>query len=205
MKKNIGIVLLIIGLIIAFILAKPLFVDDVVNEDFPGSTSSSSSVMKDVDSMVELPDQETLDSMSDETKASLEKSILDKMKDMPATMVEEEMMDKAMGPELQVKGSFVDADSFHKGSGDALVYRLEDGSNLLRLENFNVTNGPDLFVYLVKDVNNVEADFVNVGRLKGNQGNQNYELSSEINIDEYQGVVIWCKAFSVLFSTAVLK
>jgi hypothetical protein len=81
-------------------------------------------------------------------------------------------------PQVLVRGKFRDADSVHRGSGDAVLYRLADGSHLLRLENFRVTNGPDLAVYLVKhadpsNLDQVTSGFLNLGKLKGNVGNQN--------------------------------
>jgi hypothetical protein len=110
---------------------------------------------------------------------------------------------------LQI-GSFRDADRFHKDSGTATVYELPDGSLLLRLEDFNVTNGPDLHVLLsvhpdqgtrneVKDLG-----YVDLGKLKGNIGNQNYEISAGLNVSDYSSVVIYCLPFHVLFSVAPL-
>jgi len=64
------------------------------------------------------------------------------------------------------------------------------------------TNGPDLYVYLSTD--KAASDFVNLGRLKGNMGNQNYEIPQGTDLDKYDTVLIWCKAFSVLFGSAEL-
>ena len=72
----------------------------------------------------------------------------------------------------------------------------------LRLENFKATNGPDLYVYLATDKST--SDFVNLGRLKGNIGNQNYAIPAETNLTKYNTALIWCKAFSVLFGSAQL-
>jgi len=74
-----------------------------------------------------------------------------------------------------------------------------------------VTNGPDLRVLLVghtdpktrDDV--MDGDYVELDNLKGNKGNQNYELSADIDITAYQSVVIYCKPFHVVFSTALLQ
>lgn len=80
---------------------------------------------------------------------------------------------------------------------------IEDGGNVLRLEDLVVTNGPDLYVYLSTDKS--ASDFVNLGRLKANIGNQNYEAPEGTDLTKYGTVLIWCKAFSVLFGSADLK
>ncbi len=99
----------------------------------------------------------------------------------------------------------------HAGKGEAIVYRLEDGSHVLRLENLDIFNGPALYVYAVaaedvKDNETVEeAGFLNLGPLKGNRGNQTYELPAAFNPDKYRSISIWCKRFSVNFATAPLR
>jgi hypothetical protein len=101
-------------------------------------------------------------------------------------------------------GNFVDAgDGFHKAQGVAKVLNLADGKTFLRFENLKTTNGPDLYVYLStgKDV----SDIVNLGRLKGNIGNQNYEIPTGTHLAKYNTVLIWCKAFSTLFGSAKLS
>ncbi len=113
------------------------------------------------------------------------------------------------GPLLIASGDFRDGDSFHKGSGKVKVFQSGDGTKLLRLEDFEVTNGPDLFIYLtekgnVQSSSDVKEGFYDLARLKGNKGNQNYVLPNEVNLDDYQGVAIYCRAFSTLFSAADL-
>ncbi len=100
------------------------------------------------------------------------------------------------------QGQFIDADSFHKTSGQALIVS-DGGKNYLRLEDFQTTNGPDLYVYLANDLD--AEDYVSLGRLKGNIGSQNYEIPDDINPEDYKYVLIWCKAFSVLFGSAELQ
>lgn len=102
-------------------------------------------------------------------------------------------------------GNFEDADAIHKVSGEARVIRSGDESNgrYLRLEDFESINGPDLYVYLSTGKGN--DDFVNLGRLKGNVGNQNYELPEDIDLEKYDNVLIWCQRFSVLFGSAEIE
>ena len=79
---------------------------------------------------------------------------------------------------------------------------------VLRFTEFDVTNGPDLFVWLVKGTVASGLDLasnVDLGVLKGNIGDQNYTIPAEINIEDYQTVLIWCSQFSVLFASAELK
>ena len=108
-------------------------------------------------------------------------------------------------------GSFRDADNFHRGSGQATICRGPDGSHLLRLENLDVTNGPDLRVILTPHENPTGRDdvkepgYVELGKLKGNQGNQNYPIPDDVDVSSQSSVVIYCKPFHVIFSVAVLQ
>jgi len=98
----------------------------------------------------------------------------------------------------------------HETKGVATVFQLADGKKTLRLTNFATSNGPDVHVYLVaatdaKDNAAVtNAGFVDLGSLKGNIGDQNYELPANANLAKYRAVTIWCKRFSVNFGTAPL-
>ena len=99
----------------------------------------------------------------------------------------------------------------HKGAGQATIYQLGDGKRVLRFTNFETSNGPDVHVYLVatKDASDSDtvkqAGFVEVGTLKGNIGDQNYELASDLDLNKYRAVTIWCKRFGVNFATAPLN
>jgi hypothetical protein len=101
-------------------------------------------------------------------------------------------------------GSFIGVgDGIHNAQGNAKVILIEGGDNVLRLEDLIVTNGPDLYVYLSTDKS--ASDFVNLGRLKANNSNQNYQIHAGTDITKYDTVLIWCRAFSVLFGSAELK
>jgi hypothetical protein len=108
-------------------------------------------------------------------------------------------------------GDFRDADSVHRGSGKAEIFARGDGSAILRLTEFQVTNGPDLEVWLVAEPNpEKSADVKNstwlaLGQLKGNIGDQNYEIPAGTDLTGYGSVVIWCEMFGVLFSPATLS
>ena len=104
-------------------------------------------------------------------------------------------------------GSFGEIDLIHKGSGRAKLIEI-DGKTFLRLENFSVTSGPDLYVYLsnsTKPTHNIKdlGDYADLGRLKATSGDQNYDVLP--GIEGYRTAVIWCKQFGVLFSFAVME
>jgi hypothetical protein len=107
-------------------------------------------------------------------------------------------------------GEFRDADAVHRGSGTAEVFRGEDGTLTLRFTDFEVTNGPDLKVWLVKSAgvtssaDVVGSDYLALGPLKGNIGDQNYAIPPGTEVSAYGSAVIWCEQFSVLFSAAEL-
>ena len=98
----------------------------------------------------------------------------------------------------------------HETKGTATVFQLADGKKTLRLTDFATSNGPDVHVYLVasddaKDNDTVtKAGFIDVGSLKGNIGDQNYDLPADADLTKYRAVTIWCKRFSVNFGTAPL-
>ncbi len=110
--------------------------------------------------------------------------------------LQENMQD--MSPQA-ISGQFVDADRFHTGEGSFEIVE-EDGQRILKFsEEFNVTRGPDLFVWLTKGDNTKE--FVNLGRLENRKGTQSYIIPEDVNLDDFDRVIIWCRAFSVLFAT----
>ena len=93
-------------------------------------------------------------------------------------------------------------DGFHNAEGNVSVVSLTDGSKILRLENFKSTNGPNVHVYLSTDKH--ATDFVDLGKLKANNGNQNYNIPVGTDITKHNIVLIWCKDFSVLFGVQYL-
>ena len=112
------------------------------------------------------------------------------------------------GSKVVAKGDFHNADK--AGKGTATVYEVADGKRVLRLSNFQTDNGPDLHVRLIaaddaKDTDSVKkAEFVELAKLKGNKGNQNYDLPEDLDLKKYKVVSIWCNRFSVNFAAAPL-
>ena len=176
-------------LLLAGWLIRPLFVDTVVDEAFP--LGADATVPE------ELTEDEATVMMSAASKLEIE--------------VEESMTEEMSAATVLKTGAFVDGDAFHKGEGTATIYQLDDGSHVLRFEGFRVTNGPALFVLVSPHPNPQgrgdvsDAGYTELARLKGNVGNQNYVLPADLSPEEINSVIIYCKPFRVVFSTAPLS
>lgn len=184
-----AVVLVIPALAIAWWLGSPLFIDRTVEEEFEfGGTKFTPSQM---------------------TRAEVD-SVMAAAAAVDVPMLEP-MTGEMAAASVVKSGQFHDADSFHKGSGKATIYRLPEGRYVLRLEDFRVTNGPDLHVVLSPHPDPANRDdvmtagFVDLGSLKGNIGNQNYELPNVDDPVTFGSVVIYCKPFRVVFSVAPLS
>src|SRR5262249_13757515 len=112
------------------------------------------------------------------------------------------------GTKVLAKGEFHKAEK--AGKGTATVYQLADGKRVLRLSNFATDNGPDLHVRLIAADNArstasvANSKSVELGKLKGNKGNQNYSLPADVDLSKYKVVSIWCNRFTVNFAAAPL-
>lgn len=121
--------------------------------------------------------------------------------------LDQKVSEAAASGDVLTQGSFEGI--AHETTGAAKVIELADGSRVLRFQDLNTSNGPDLHVYLsTAPVGSEEAtyaeDFATLGKLKGNVGSQNYELPGDLDLSRFQSVVIWCKRFSVAFGVAPL-
>jgi len=117
----------------------------------------------------------------------------------PLPVAEQPETTEPATPVLIASGTFAGADDFHQGSGEASVIRLADGSLVLTLADFEVTNGPDLRVTIFDG-----SDYLDLGALKGNIGNQNYVIPPGTDLAAFESVVIWCRAFDMPFAVAPL-
>ncbi len=186
----------------SFPLWRPLLVDDVVNEAFPGLEQT----LQDDFRQLSVSEQNDYLQMAREEPA------------MALAMVEAALQAPALVEEAQqtaatrlAQGSFVNIDRIHWAQGNAVIYDLGEGNHLLRLENFRAANGPDLRVMLSASpaprspaTLNEGGLALDLGRLKGNVGNQNYEIPAGLDPGLYNSVVIYCRRFNVVFSTATL-
>ena len=101
----------------------------------------------------------------------------------------------------------------HQTSGRATIYKSPDGMQYLRLTDFTTSNGPDVHVVLVRADNMAleqeivkgELEHVELGTLKGNQGDQNYDLPAAADLNKYQAVAIYCERFHAIFGVARLE
>ncbi|MFJ8164873.1 DM13 domain-containing protein [Streptomyces sp. NPDC096136] len=115
------------------------------------------------------------------------------------------------GPQTLARGTLISHE--HTTTGTVKLIRLPDGSRTLRLEGLDTSNGPDLRVWLADaPVKQGVAGWsvfddgrhVSLGRLKGNKGDQNYEIPADVNLSDYRSVTIWCDRFDVSFGAAAL-
>lgn len=101
----------------------------------------------------------------------------------------------------------------HPTNGRATIYQAPDGKSFLRLSDFATSNGPDVHVVLLKSDEKAlggvavtgELDKVELGSLKGNQGDQNYDLPAATDLNKYQTVAIYCERFHVIFGSSQLE
>lgn len=212
----IGLVALVLVIVpISWWLVSPLFIDNEVDEMFPFALPAIEEIAQMADGdkmalldevMAQVNDPAVMDTMSNDDKAEVE----ERVRLLSAAMPDKPMDDTMPTPiadEWQVvaTGSFQDADDFHRGSGQATIYQQGD-TRILRFEEFSVTNGPDLHVLLVENIDATSAAemgaFVDLGALKGNIGNQNYEIPADVDQSQYRGVMIYCQPFHVVFATA---
>lgn len=197
MKQTAIAILVVVLLVTAWIFVSPLFIDRTVDESFDFAKQGGG---VDMDAVMSIPEDERM---------ALMNHIMDAAADAPDTRVTDDM--PAEAPAVIATGRFTDADAIHKGSGTATLYRLPDSNHVVRFEDFRTTNGPALVVYLARHPSPASADdvidsgFLDLGKLKGNVGNQNYPIPAGTDISEYGSVVIWCELFDVLFSPASLS
>jgi len=201
----------------AFYLASPLFISTEIDEPPPegAEVPAASSPSNQLQEFIAMSEEERIEAgnrMDEQERnqimlefARTNTSVDESMAQINQSLLEQQ--NSQTGNEtsdLLLTGSFVGVgDGIHDAQGIAKVIPIEGGSNVLRLEDLVVTNGPDLYVYLSTDKS--ASDFVDVGRLKANIGNQNYPIPAGTDMTKYDTVLIWCRAFSVLFGSADLK
>lgn len=213
-KAIIAAIVAVIAVPVAVYAVGPFFTNTTIDEPLPTSALS----VKDQTTDIAMPDKKMEDTMTD--KAMLETMEKDEPMEKTGVMVKDEVMAEEQETEISeeivgtqstaedyavpLSGTFVGiGDGIHDAQGNALVIPLGGGQSILRLEEFRSTNGPDLYVYLATDKD--ASEFVNLGRLKANIGNQNYEIPQGTDMTKYGTVLIWCKQFSVLFGSAQLS
>jgi hypothetical protein len=215
-KKTLIIIIVIILAVVAvpfgIYTISPLFTSNTVNEPLPTTVTV-------VNKKEASQEYQKFVPMNDQDRMNAAKQMSQRQKNMVmigAGQINNTISENAMAPgtiKQQVNatiisktrtGSFIGAgDGFHNAEGLAKVIPLGDGNSVLRLENFKSTNGPNVHLYLSTD--KTASKFIDLGRLKANNGNQNYNIPHGTDLAKYNMALIWCKDFSVLFGSADLK
>jgi hypothetical protein len=210
-RRNLKIVLPVtaLGVVAVAVLAfgvfgvHTLFIDDKVDEDGPVFDSGVAAAAAPVEAIV--PE-------SDEPTPSTVPTVVGPVTSDPEAPPVSEAPAVTEAPAPQVvtlaEGTFIPRGRY-SGAGRAVV--LNDGSEqrFVRFEDFSTDNGPDLRVYLSAssaegDSGAFDDDFVDLGVLKGNIGDQNYEIPVGVDLSVYDTVVVWCVRFSTPFTAADL-
>ena len=196
LKIAIGGIIAVIVIAIGTYTISPLFINTTIDEPLPHTSQNIGF--------------EEFMKLSEDERATIGKDMTQEEKDNIMRVFAQEnvtVKDEITMPENQTNmlaGNLIDAgDGFHMASGQVKVLQILDGTQVLRFENLDVTNGPDLYVYLATDT--TSKDFVSLGRLKGNMGNQNYPIPENTDFEKYNTVLIWCQAFSTLFGSSKLS
>lgn len=108
-------------------------------------------------------------------------------------------------------GNFDRKDDVHYANGQALIVKQADGTNILRLQDLDAANGPDLYIYLSEHPDPANSEQLhegqdhNLGGLRATTGSFNYAIDPSVDLSKVKSVVIYCRAFSVIFSVAELQ
>ncbi len=211
MNRKFLIVILIPVLVVIATVTKPwvFFQTTTVDEAFPFDDMTESQQ----EAFLEMPEdvKTTLMEMAvnEETDPEMVKETTLAVMGPDAEVMEEPMTGMEIEPTVLGKGEFGQIDPVHGASGTATIYELPDGQRIVRLEDFSSTNGPELHVILTTgtametfaDV----GEYIDLGLLKGNVGNQNYEIPAELDLTSIKSIVIYCRPFHVVFSVADLE
>ncbi len=176
--------------VLLYFQPQKLFIDDHVNEPFP----------------VAAPPTSTAASPAPAAPTTVQPS--SPAPDSPTTAPSLPPTTSPAGPVPERTGSFVSRE--HGTSGMATIYRFDDGRRVLRIEDLDTSNGPALFVYLSANPaagpeGAFDDTYVDLGSLKGNVGDQNYEVPAGVDVANYTSVVIWCDRFDAAFGAADLS
>lgn len=196
---------LTVAAVIGLALFQPwrLVTDTVVDETLPGTAPISMNPSSTTPPTISVPPDSTT------TKAPTKGP--ESTKPTPPRVPDPT---EAAGPATLAKGTFISHE--HDTSGTVKIVRLADGSRVLRLENLDTSDGPDLEVWLtnapVLEGNAGwrvfdDGKYENLGKLKGNKGNkgnQNYAIPPDLNLKDFTSVSIWCDRFNVSFGAATL-
>ncbi|MFD3165913.1 DM13 domain-containing protein [Herpetosiphon sp. NSE202] len=203
-----------------------------VNEPFPTTSSAPMATMQPtVDSMMQPTEPMSMTddmmqtdpmSMTDDMMQTDPMSMTDDMM-QPSDPMTDDMIDPTIMPtaESRVEPSAVPAEPVmlssgafrgidHESRGMAMLYKQPDGSMMLRLNDFYVEPGPDMYVFVamasdIHQPSDLQAGYLELSKLKGSEGNQNYPLPDDFDPALYNNVVIWCEEYQVLMAVAPIQ
>lgn len=196
---------IIVGVIaVGGFLASPLFYETEVDEPLPVVLDKIEPGLT-LDKFSEMEEQQR-QILVEKMPQKLKDMIMEESATLPTTFSEEmdDMMDKDSSKEnsiVIIKTGEFEGLTGHKAKGIAKIIQVND-MTFLRFEEFDVTNGPDLRVYVTQNGN--VHDGIHLDKLKGSRGDQNYLLEN-VDIVVYNTIVIYCQPFGVYFAQAELN
>jgi Electron transfer DM13 len=173
---------LAVGAPLTWYLASPIFIRTALVEPAPGPANASSTP-----AVSPTPGATVVPAASPST---------------PALVPSDPPEPTPFSPRIHASGAFHGSDEFHFGRGTASIIETAPGRFHVRLEDFSVRNGPDLFVYLSPAADGFAKGALELGRLKATDGSFGYDLPAGTDPADFASAVIWCKQFSHLFATA---
>lgn len=229
MFKLLKLIILLAILGVGWWLLSPLFIDKQVDEDLdPKVASALNFVMDKAGAGLQKAGEKLSDTKTEDLQKKIQeiKDSMDDGSNLDEQITDQQEMDAFMeamaqmdethevnedmmpgSPAELATGAFVTV--AHEGSGNVRVISLGgESGTIVRLEGLDIQNGPDLHVVLSKSSDIEKAghlgEYVELGELKGNKGNQNYVVPGDINVTDYHSVIIYCKTFHVVFNSANL-
>ena len=201
MNKGVLIIIIIVVIVLGGGLASPLFYETEIDEPLPIALDNIESglTLETFSSMDENKRQTIIEKMP----AKVQDMIMEESAKVSLAVSEDmnEMIKEEPSNELQIiKTGTFEGLAGHKAEGAAKIIEVNDMTSL-RFENFEVTNGPDLRVYITQDGNVKEG--IHLEKLKGSKGDQNYSLDG-VDVEVYDTVIIYCQPFGVYFGQAEL-
>jgi hypothetical protein len=188
---------IVIGIILAgagYYFISPFFDTTIVDDKLP-TTINVTNVTGAVESTRETG---SIDHLSDTQKGDMMMQIIEANKKDNVPMIEEMPKKQA-----QVSRTYPIKDTpLHPASGEVRIVETGD-ETIVRFENFKTINGPNVHVYLAKDTSGKE--FIDLGAIRGTEGNINYVVPEGVDLAEYPVVMHWCVPFSVLFNYTEIK
>lgn len=180
------------------------------------TTQAIDEVVPDIE-VPELPPETEVEELPAEEQDSIADQLIEFFSTVPTQVVKEKLPDTVVdapidSPEAPAGATaisvatFSDALSLREAAGSAILYEDPAGQSFLRLDNFSVTNGPDLHVYLtVSPIGDVLRGYTDLGELKSNAGDHNYPITTHASLSKFRTIVIYSQSLLYPYAVAVLQ